>query len=221
MVFDRNNVFHYNWGKKFENEWIWVTMAYSREKGGIFYYLNGELILQMNGIKQNLPFPFQGELRSHDSIKPFILGHCNHTNTYYKGKIAEVKIYDTFFDNIEDSFTEKNNLLLHCDFNDDSLFEKNNIEFTKESIEVTENILPYRREGKFYCLPHVDEGYVNGTWSKGETTARNEKRFVTEMQQRKIDYKNDGINKILEVMDIENVDDTQYPNTKFINVKMK
>ena len=221
MVFDRNNVFHYNWGKKFENEWIWVTMSYSRDKGGIYYYLNGELILQMNGIKQNLPFPFQGELRSHDSIKPFILGYCSHTNTHYKGKIAEVKIYDKFFDNIEDTFIEEKNLLLHCDFNDESLFDKNNVEFSKEDIEVIENILPYRREGKFYCLPHIDEGFINGTWSKGETTARNEKRFVTEMQQGKIDYKTDGINKILEVMNIENIDDTLYPNTKFINVKMK
>ena len=66
-----------------------------------------------------------------------------------------------------------------------------------------------------------DEGFINGEWKKGETTARNEKRFVTEMQQRKIDYKEDGLNKILEVLDVDNVDDTLYPNTKFINVKMK
>jgi hypothetical protein len=41
------------------------------------------------------------------------------------------------------------------------------------------------------------------------------------MQQRKIDYKNEGLNRILDVMDIENVDETLYPNTMFINVKMK
>jgi hypothetical protein len=68
---------------------------------------------------------------------------------------------------------------------------------------------------------HEDEGFINGEWKKGETTARNEKRFVTEMQQKKIDYKKDGLNKILEVLDVDNVDDTLYPNTKFINVKMK
>jgi hypothetical protein len=62
---------------------------------------------------------------------------------------------------------------------------------------------------------------MNGTWAKGETTARNEKRFVTEMQQRKIDYKVDGLNNILNVMDIDNIDVSLYPNTKFINVKMK
>jgi hypothetical protein len=62
---------------------------------------------------------------------------------------------------------------------------------------------------------------MNGTWAKGETTARNEKRFVTEMQQRKIDYMVDGLNNILNVMDIDNIDVSLYPNTKFINVKMK
>ena len=58
-----------------------------------------------------------------------------------------------------------------------------NVEVVEEDIEVVENILPYRREGSFYCLPHIDEGFKNGTWAKGETTARNERRFVTEMQQ--------------------------------------
>jgi hypothetical protein len=41
------------------------------------------------------------------------------------------------------------------------------------------------------------------------------------MQQRKIDYKVDGLNNILNVMDIDNIDVSLYPNTKFINVKMK
>jgi hypothetical protein len=41
------------------------------------------------------------------------------------------------------------------------------------------------------------------------------------MQQGKINHKEDGLNKILEVMDIVGVDETLYPNTKFINVKMK
>ena len=67
----------------------------------------------------------------------------------------------------------------------------------------------------------ISEGFINGRWAKGETTARNEKRFVTEMQQGKINYKEDGLNKILDVMDIDSVDDTLYPNTKFINVKMR
>jgi hypothetical protein len=71
------------------------------------------------------------------------------------------------------------------------------------------------------CLPHIDEGYVAGKWAKGETTARNEKRFVTEMQQGKINYKEDGINKILEVLTIRDLDNESYPNTAIINCIMK
>jgi uncharacterized protein CbrC (UPF0167 family) len=96
-----------------------------------------------------------------------------------------------------------------------------NVEITEENIDVVENVVPYRRDGKFYCLPHIDEGFKNGVWAKGATTARNEKRFVTEMQQQKINYKEDGLKQILDVLDIINVDETNYPNTKFINVKTK
>jgi hypothetical protein len=78
-------------------------------------------------------------------------------------------------------------------------------------------VVPFRRDGNFYCLPHLDEGFVNGKWFKGETTARNEKRFVTEMQQKKIDYKKDGINNMrYELVSI--VDYTE--NCKMINVTL-
>jgi len=99
--------------------------------------------------------------------------------------------------------------------------QSENVEITTENIEVIENIIPIRKEGNFNCMHHEDEGFVNGNWKKGETTARNEKRFVTEMQQRKIDYKQDGLKQILDVLDIENIDETLYPNTMFINCKMK
>jgi hypothetical protein len=97
----------------------------------------------------------------------------------------------------------------------------NNITETTEDIEIVENIVPFRIDGRFYCLPHTDEGFINGRWAKGDTTARNEKRFVTEMQQRKIDYKNDGLNKIMEVLEIENTDETSYNNTCIINCRTK
>jgi hypothetical protein len=58
-------------------------------------------------------------------------------------------------------------------------------------------------------------------WKKGETTARNEKRLVMEMQQGLIDYKTDGLNNVLNVLDIDHIDVSLYENTKFINVKMK
>ena len=78
------------------------------------------------------------------------------------------------------------------------------------------DVLPFRRDGIFECLPHVDEGFVNGKWAKGETTARNERRFVTEMQQGKIDYKNDGMNSLK-----YNLKDVHYNNNvTIINVEL-
>ena len=220
MILNDKNGFVYNYGKRFENLWTWVTLSYSQEKGGAHFYINDELIAHINGIKQNIPFPYIDGLKGHDAVRPFYIGFCPQTNVNFKGQIAEVKIFNKFFDNIEDVFENKETVL-YSQFIDDDNINLMDVTLTKENIEVIENILPYRREGSFYCLPHVDEGYMNGTWAKGETTARNEKRFVTQMQQGKIDYKNDGINKILNVVEVENVDETLYHNTKFINVKMK
>ena len=219
-IFDRTNMRHYNWAKRFEGMWTQVTVSYNSEEQNMYFYINDELITQMNGIKQNIPFPIRENLRTHDSIKPFILGFCSHVNTRFKGKISEFKIYNKFFNNIKDVYENKEDIILDMDINSEDVI-KQNINLSIEDIEIVENIVPYRKEGSFYCLPHVDEGFINGGWAKGETTARNEKRFVTEMQQGKINHKEDGLNKILEVMDIVSVDETLYPNTKFINVKMK
>jgi len=100
--------------------------------------------------------------------------------------------------------------------------EMENIELTKEKIEIPHTILPYRRDGKFRCLPHETEGLIKvggiDKWAKGQTTAQNERRYILQMQQGKIDYKNDGINS----MDYELISvDTIYNKHIMINVKTK
>jgi hypothetical protein len=217
QLFDRENMRHYNWGKRFEGLWTWVTMAFKSETNEAFFYINNTLTAQMNGVKSEIPFP-TNKLRSHDSIKPFLLGFCNQTNTRYRGKIADVKIFNTFKENITDAIEGEEDLVLRYNFSEQ--LETSKIDIIEETVEVVDNILPYRREGSFYCLPHIDEGFMNGGWAKGETTARNEKRFVTEMQQGKINHKEDGLKQIMDVLEIESVDETLYPKTKFINVKM-
>ena len=218
QLFDRDNMRHYNWGKRFEGLWTWVTMSFKSETNEVFFYINDTLTTQMNGVKSEIPFPVNN-LRAHDAVRPFFLGFCSQTNTRYRGKIADVKIFNTFKKNVMDAIDGEEDLVLRYNFSEQ--LEVSNVNIVEENIEVIENILPYRREGSFYCLPHIDEGFMNGGWAKGETTARNEKRFVTEMQQGKINYKEDGLNKIMDVLDVDNVDDTLYPNTKFINVKMR
>jgi hypothetical protein len=220
-VFDKENKYHNNWAKKFENEWTIVTVTYNSESKNMFLYVNNELVTNKNGVKESLPYLIGNDLKSHDAVRPFLLGFCNHTSTFFKGKIADVKIYNTFFSNISDMFENEEDLVLNLDFQNELEYENYNVTFTQENIDVVENVLPYRRESKFDCMFHVDEGYVGGKWAKGETTARNEKRFVTEMQQGLINYKQDGINNILNVLEIEEINVSLYNNTKMINVKMK
>jgi hypothetical protein len=218
QLFDRDGSHNYNWAKRFEGMWTQITLSYNSEEKNAYFYINDELICQMNGIKQNIPFPIRNELKTHDAIKPFILGFCPQLNTRYKGKISDFKIYNRFFNNINNIPKNRDNIVLDFNFMDETII-KQNVEITNEDIEIIENVVPFRREGRFYCLPHIDEGFIHGKWAKGETTARNEKRFVTEMQQGKIDYKNDGLNNIMEVLYIENVDTNTYPNTNIINCK--
>ena len=72
-----------------------------------------------------------------------------------------------------------------------------------------------------YCLDHKDEGLVTiggiDKWAKGETTARNERRFVKEMQGGTWDYKSDGIKQLkYELVSVEEIT----PKAKFINIKL-
>jgi hypothetical protein len=217
QLFDRNGLHHYNWAKRFEGMWTQVTLSYNSEEKKVYFFINDELISQMNGVKQNIPFPINSDLKTHDSIKPFLLGFCSHTNSRYKGKISDFKIYDKFFNTVDEMSKNTKNLVIDGNFSNIANVNQNVI-FTEEDIEIVENIVPYRREGRFYCLPHIDEGFVNGRWAKGDTTARNEKRFVTEMQQGKIDYKNDGLNNLK--FDLVNVEQYQN-NCMIINVKIK
>ena len=191
MIFDRMNTPIYTWAKRFENLWTWLTVSYKRETNEYSLYVNDDLIVNYMGVKSDEPRKLNDKLRLHDAIKPFLLGFCNHTNTRFKGKISELKIYDASIDNIKEA------PILHFDAS--KQFEGaiyNNVTTDKENIKVMKDVLPFRRQGRYDCLPHIDEGFVNGKWAKGETTARNERRFVTEMQQGKIDYKSDGMNTL-------------------------
>ena len=58
------------------------------------FYINDEIIAHLNGLKVNSEFPIGEELMRHQGQTPFMLGFCNHSNVYYKGEIAEVKIFN-------------------------------------------------------------------------------------------------------------------------------
>ena len=75
-----------------------------------------------------------------------------------------------------------------------------------------------------FCLPHKDEGLIKDDkgqdrWAKGETTARNERRYVLQMQQGTWDYKSDGIEQLKYDLLETKVINQRY-NAKLINVKL-
>ena len=69
-------------------------------------------------------------------------------------------------------------------------------ELKEEEVQIPNSVIPHRVEGKLRCLPHPDEGIVDGKFVKGDTTAANERRYVLGMQQGKISHKEDGIKQL-------------------------
>jgi hypothetical protein len=222
MCLDRDGNFKYSWVKRYEKMWSRAVVSYDKETGNLYFFNNDVLENNEDGFRSNEPINIGTNLKPLDSVRPFYLGHCPNQNTFFKGKIAEVKIYDQYVTDVKDLDDDK--LITHYDFNQsfDELVNgytpiMGNVTIGEEDIKVIDNIIPHRREGSFYCLPHVDEGFVNGVWAKGETTAKNERRYVTKMQQGEIDYKNDGMNTLkFELVNVENFTD----NCLMYNVKL-
>ena len=159
LVYDRDDKHHYNYAKRFENEWTWVTVAYDSENGDSYLYINDELNYNVNGVKETIPLHIDKKLKTHDAVKAILLGVCTLTGVFLKGKIAEVKIYNKFFEDVNLIFEDNNDLVLHYNFNEsdkdlvnDCELYNNNTIFVNEDIEVKDLVLPYRRECSFDCI---------------------------------------------------------------------
>ena len=199
--FDEHN---YMWVKRYENQWSWVTAVFDQDERLSHLYLNGTEVDSKGGYGSPSPYKWNGRLKAYD--EDFLwLGHTpneyslHNKSTHFKGDIAQIHVWDR---NLNEDEIEKlhlqlpeNGLLISKNFNQDEI-ENSNIETIEEDIKIPNSILPYRVEGKMRCLFHEDEGIVGGKFKKGETTARNERRYVLEMQQGKINYKQDGIKQL-------------------------
>jgi hypothetical protein len=231
QLFDMTRAPIYNWIKRFENMWTRLTISIDAENKKMYCYVNDELATNVRNKKEERPLDFDNRLLRYDLRNPFFLGFDPQANTRLKGEIAECKVYNRFFSPEEISHVFEggsDGAVMDLDFeniSDGKITDKvngivgtlNDIEIKNTDIEIVENILPYRRDGKFYCLPHLDLGFVNGKWHQGETTAKNEKRFVREMQQKKIDYKNDGMSNLkYELVETIMFDD----DCEMLNVKL-
>ena len=227
----------YSWMKRYENQWSWVTLVV--DENNVHFYMNGKESDARWGTGTHSPQHFEGMLKRYGNVD-YYLGTTpsvseDDISRWFKGDIADVKMWNRALTSEEVSVLHKEHsddgLVLHYDFEDGLVLdisdnENNgmvyNCTYNKEIIEIPFTKVPYRVPGKMYCLPHKDEGLIKNehgkdVWAKGETTARNERRFVKEMQQGNWDYKSDGIKQLkYELVGIEEIT----PNAKFINIKL-
>ncbi len=228
----------YQWMKRYENYWSWITLSVDTENNKIHFYLNGKESDARHGHGTHSPQSYDGNLKRYGST-PFTIGNTtsvseNEPNSHFKGDIAKVMMWNRVLtkDEIKNLVNEtpKENLQLHYEFENGEAkdLSENNYDgisyLTKsgeEDIKISHAPIPHRRPGRMFCLPHKDEGLIKDEkgqdrWAKGETTAKNERRYVLQMQQGTWDYKSDGIKQLkYELISVDNIG----PKAKMINVK--
>jgi len=195
------NQHNYMWLKRYDGQWSWLTVVVDAEKNLSHFYLNGTEVDSKAGHGSESPWKFNGKLKKY-SGKDVYLGTSpsiaeNSPSKFFKGDIADVKIWDRALSH-EEVLSLPNEYPLDnliYKYNIDEL-EKHSCEIVTEEVKVPNSIIPHRRIARFTCLPHKDEGLVDGKWAKGDTTARNERRYVLEMQKGTWDYKSDGIKQV-------------------------
>ena len=222
-IFSAHN---YMWLKRYDGQWSWVTVTVDTNSNLTHFYLNGSEVDSKAGHGSPSPLKFNGKLKPYGN-KPIYLGSTPSQKDgspikYLKGDIAKVFAWKRCLspEEVENLHTDLplNDLVVDLDFNNPyTTVEEDNIEYGEEDIRVPNSIIPHRKEGRMRCLHHKDEGLVDGKWAKGETTAANERRYVLQMQQDKINYKQDGIAQVeYELVSEEKLT----PWAKMLNIKL-
>jgi len=222
-IFNKHN---YMWLKRYDQQWSWVTVVLNEEDHLAHFYLNGTEVDSKVGLGSPSPLRFDGKLKSY-STNDFYLGMSpsqpeDSTYKYFKGDVAKVYAWNRALTPEEVNDIHLNpptvGKVLDLDITDPiTKFENFGAEIKEEEISIPNSVIPHRVEGKMRCLPHKDEGIVNGKFVKGETTAANERRYVLGMQQGKLSYKEDGIKQLKYKL----VKETTFtPNAKMLDVEL-
>jgi hypothetical protein len=231
MLWDIFNKPLYQWMKRYENQWTWITFTVDVDKKEIRTYLNGIESQAASGTGTDSPASFVGGLKKYKS--DYYLGTSISANEkdpakFFKGDIGKLIVWNKCLtqEEILSSFNnEIEGSILDYDFVNNKLLKDNtgnnnnglviNCEKLEETIKVPHTIVPHRTPGRMDCLDHIDEGFVDGKWAKGKTTAKNEFRYIMGMQQGKIDYKKDGMSNLkYTLVGVEELS----PKAKMINV---
>ena len=195
---------NYMWIKRYDGQWSWVTATFDNEDKLSSLYLNGTEVDSKGGIGSPSPLKWAGRLKAYGKQDLFLGISPSEPDDspvkYFKGDIARVLAYRRALSPEEVANIHNEAPGDHViDFDAKELpveYAKHNVEKLSEYTHIPNSVLPYRVEGKFRCLEHEDEGIIDNNFVKGETTAKNEERYVLQMQQGKIDYKKDGFHQV-------------------------
>ena len=200
------NHHNYMWCKKYDNQWSTFTVAFDAPRHRCNFYLNGKELNAELGQGSSSPLEWVGRLKRYGDQDIF-LGTTpsvdrDYPGKFFKGDIREVKIWDRTLSSKEiqasyRDFRLKNDPIFWIyDEKSSHPVAKYGVESREEDITIVDSVLPWRKTGRFRCLPHEDEGIVAGQFKKGKPSADNERRYQLQMQQGQIDYKKDGIAQV-------------------------
>ena len=222
------NQHNYMWCKKYDQQWSTLTITFDTYSSEARMFLNGKEIDAELGQGSPSPHGWTGRLKRYGDL-PLYLGISpsvgrEDPRKFFKGDIREVKLWNRTLTpwEVYRSFSNWRENLNDCFFwlagsKSSQPVDRINVETKTGDVDIVDSILPFRKEGRFKCLPHKDEGIVGGRFVKGKPSADNESRYQTKMQQGKIDYKNDGIKQVkYTLLGVEEI----APKAKMINVTL-
>ena len=221
MMWNWKNELLYSWAKRYPNQWTLITVKVDDRKKHIRLQINGEDADARHGSGTESPLEYFTPLKRYGGSNMF-LGRGNPDNSDhkpFKGSMAYFKITNHRGEVILDyDFGDvKNNTVydMSLHWNPGIMF---GCKIEKEVIDkIPHTVVPHRRFGRFECLPHEDEGIVDGKFVK-DTTQANEKLYRLEMQENKIDIDNDEYGLKNMKYEIDSTEDV-YENHKMINVR--
>lgn len=203
------------WVKRDENLWTLLTYKVNTKDKSVTIYVNGKDVDHKNKIN------YKNKNKNYYNT-PMFIGFrdgpvwSEDSHNYFKGQIAEVGMWRSALSDCDiKALTDKNlsginedELVLHYDFNkteNDLIFDvsgnENHGKMTNGYISSTDIgqlldlELPHRRYGKYYCLPHENEGIQDDKF-KHEDGAVNEEILESLVKKGNVDIDKKGLSDL-------------------------
>lgn len=201
------------WANIKHDRWVDLTLTYDRKKSLLGIYCNGLKINSVN-ISEKPRQYYNTPLVFGDCDTPY-WNKTSHNN--FRGDVAEVCIWNRCLneDEIKSIYTgekyyiNNNGLKLHYDFNeiengyviDKSGFgnhgKLNNVHINKHNIgKIILSEEPFRRNNKYFTLPHDKQGVVDGSFIQKENSLKNARQFLEKIIDEKKLFCESGLNDV-------------------------